>query len=311
MSSVSRPARPGGSGGGLQLWQLALLGTHLAAAIVGYGYSRATAPAVAPVLLSRCGGAVAAAAAAAAQDDEATAPAPRQLTSSGGSSCGCGSGGSSLIPSVEAIRAYAADEAALPAPVVPLPSSLPLVVQALYRGPGGIVSPYTGFDASAWPQDMQGWNGEDNALRYLVAAANATAVIEVGAWKGQSSAFIASAMVEAAREREADTTYSEDAPPVEPFLLSVDTWQGAPEFLANRVGFHDEDRYLYTLHGWPLVYFQWLANMAHAGLQRVAFPLPAASLIAVEYLRRADDQFRADVIYVDGRCVEKRRERVE
>lgn len=45
------------------------------------------------------------------------------------------------------------------------------------------------------------------------------------------------------------------------------------------------------------------ANMVHSDLSRIVYPLPASSLIAAEYLRRADPEFRADVIYVDGRCV--------
>lgn len=40
--------------------------------------------------------------------------------------------------------------------------------------------------------------------------------------------------------------------------------------------------------------------MVHSDLTSIVYPLPASSLIAAEYIRRADPDFRADVIYIDG-----------
>ena len=88
-----------------------------------------------------------------------------------------------------------------------------------------------------------------------------------------------------------------------PQLLCVDTWQGAPEFLSMR---SDPDHDLFLVHGYPWVYYQWLANMAHAGLTAVVFPLAAPSRVASEFLARSNgpagtpDAFAADVIYIDG-----------
>ena len=198
-----------------------------------------------------------------------------------------------LIPSIEAIRAYSV-EGAEPEPVVPFPESVPDVVKSLYRGVNGIVSPYSGFDASGWPQDLSGWNGEEASLPELVLQANASVVIEVGSWKGMSSVAIGKALQEVQQKGRLPAGVAS------PLLLCVDTWQGAPEFLENRLYGVDADRDMLTLHGWPLVFFQWLANMVHAGLTSVVFPLPASSLIAAEFLRRADGGFRADAIYIDG-----------
>jgi hypothetical protein len=203
--------------------------------------------------------------------------------------------GGTLIPSRDTVVAYSV-EGAEPAPAVAFPDSVPLVVRALYRGVNGIVNPYSGFDAAGWPLDLQGWNGEESTLPQMVWETNASVVIEVGSWKGMSTSALGAALkeVHAAGRLPAG---------VSPLLLCVDTWQGAPEFLETRLHGVDPERDMYTLHGWPLVYFQFLANMVHSGLAGTVFPLAAGSLIAAEYVRRTDPEFRADVIYVDGRCV--------
>ena len=203
---------------------------------------------------------------------------------------------SSLIPSVSEIRGFA-ERVQSSCTDIQLPETLPLVVSSLYRSESGVVSPYCAFDLAGWPQDLQGWNGEESALPSLVKEVGASVVVEVGSWKGMSSVALGMALQEVAASK------GEGAPP--PLLLCVDTWQGAPEFLENRLHGVDPDRDMFTLHGWPHVYYQWLANMKHSGLGKVAFPLPASSLIAAEYIRRADPDFRADVIYIDGRCVEE------
>lgn len=156
----------------------------------------------------------------------------------------------SLIPARAEIAAYGV-EGAEPEPVVEFPASVPQVVRSLYRGVNGIVSPYSGFDAAGWPYDLQGWNGEESTLPAMVWETNASVVIEVGSWKGMSSAALGGALKE--------LQIAERLPEgVSPLLLCVDTWQGAPEFLENRLHVVDPDRDMYTLHGWPLVYFQWL-----------------------------------------------------
>lgn len=180
-------------------------------------------------------------------------------------------------------------------PFVPLPEHLPPIIKTLYRGKGGAMqSPYSGFNASGWPLDGRGWNGDEGPLPTLVAETAASVVVEVGSWKGSSSRTLGRALLKVAASKP-------DRP--KPYMLCVDTWQGAPEFLTVRMteGDANMDTYdLVTVHGYPHVYYQWLANIVHAGLQEVVFPLPSTSLIASEYIKRRDPDFRADVIYVDG-----------
>ena len=285
----SSGAAAAASGGGLRAL---LVGTHVITALMGYGWAQFGAAHVPAPRCPPCAGG--------AGDDVVPEPAwmvqgraAAELQLARVAEGGERTSGT-LIPSRDAVVAYGV-EGAEPAPVVVFPDSVPQVVRALYRGVNGLVNPYSGFDAAGWPLDLQGWNGEESTLPQMVWETNASVVIEVGSWKGMSAAALGAALkeVHAAGRLPAG---------VAPMLLCVDTWQGAPEFLENRLHGVDPDRDMYTLHGWPLVYFQFLANMVHSGLTGTVFPLPAGSLIAAEYVRRADPEFRADVIYVDGRC---------
>jgi hypothetical protein len=196
-----------------------------------------------------------------------------------------------LVAPLAAIRSFPASSRE---PVVPLPAHLHEIVRGLYRSASGAeVSPYSGFNISAWPYDAQGWNGDAPILAAMVHETRANTVIEVGGWKGSSTRSLARALLDVA------STHGGPAPQ----LLCVDTWQGAPEFLSMR---SDPDHDMFMAHGYPHVYFQWLSNMAHAGFTNVAFPLAAPSRVAVEFLVNANGAagaagaFTADVIYIDG-----------
>jgi hypothetical protein len=81
------------------------------------------------------------------------------------------------------------------------------------------------------------------------------------------------------------------------FILCIDTWLGALEFWTD---LKDPERYgsLKHEHGWPTVYFQFLANVCHRGLQQRIVPFPQTSAIGALWLRYFGLQ--GDLIYLDG-----------
>lgn len=141
--------------------------------------------------------------------------------------------------------------------------------------------PYEDFDASRFPLDLQGWYGEHPVFGAIVERVQADLVIEVGSWKGQSSVSLGKALEALGPGRQ---------------LLCVDTWLGAGEFWDD----HDDMRYqgLGLVNGFPSVYYQFLANMVHTGLQDVVVPFPVPSTLGARWCQRRGIQ--ADVIYVDA-----------
>lgn len=143
------------------------------------------------------------------------------------------------------------------------------------------VSPYAGFDASAWPYDPQGWNGNHPLFARLVAEVDPGLCIEVGSWKGQSAIHLAGEM--AARRGDAQ-------------LVCVDTWLGSFDWWLDPSRSPRTDMGLQ--HGYPTLYYQFLANIVHAGLQDVVVPFPATSTIAARLLIARGIQ--ADLVYIDA-----------
>ncbi|MCR9246995.1 MAG: class I SAM-dependent methyltransferase [bacterium] len=142
--------------------------------------------------------------------------------------------------------------------------------------------PYAGFDATAIAPDLQGWNGNSPFFGELINKLRPQLVLEVGSWKGQSAATMGRALQQLGGERT---------------LVCVDTWLGALEF---RTDHEDPERYrgLAIRHGYPQVYYQFLANMVHAGLQNTVVPFPQTSLIAARWF--LVNGIGADLIYIDG-----------
>jgi hypothetical protein len=181
------------------------------------------------------------------------------------------------------------DGAHLPAPVHAFPPGAPLAIRALFRGERNteaapVTSPYTGLNLTEWPLDLQGWNG-DPELAMLVEKVKPHTAIEVGAWKGLSTDMIATAM--------------ERSGVANPFLVSVDTWLGAVEFMTARMRpDFDPIRSLYLANGYPHVYYQFLANMAHKGHTATVLPLAQASVLAGKFFQVSN--VRAQYIYIDA-----------
>lgn len=142
--------------------------------------------------------------------------------------------------------------------------------------------PYAGFDAGPFPADLSGWGSTDPNFLALIDEVRPSLVIEVGTWKGASAVFMGSRL-------------KASHPGCR--IVCVDTWLGALEFWTDQT---DETRYgaLRLKHGYPSVYFQFLANVVRAGLQDVIVPFPQTSATAAKWFRL--NGVKADLIYIDG-----------
>lgn len=144
------------------------------------------------------------------------------------------------------------------------------------------VNPYAGFDHTVYPDDSSGWGSQSPAFRELLTRTRPRLVIEVGTWKGGSALEMASVC----RELKLGTK-----------IICVDTWLGALEFWLN---LEDAERYgsLQLKHGYPSVYYQFLANVCRRGFQDLIIPFPQTSATAALWFRCHGVQ--AELIYIDG-----------
>jgi predicted O-methyltransferase YrrM len=127
-------------------------------------------------------------------------------------------------------------------------------------------------------EDLSGWNGASNVFEQMVALTQPEVIIEVGSWKGQSSVNLA----KACKKLGLDTK-----------MYCVDTWLGSIEFREHEKAYGSKwDRML--KHGYPQVYYQFLSNLVHNGVEDMIEPVPNTSKDAVPFLPMAD------LIYIDA-----------
>jgi hypothetical protein len=143
-------------------------------------------------------------------------------------------------------------------------------------------NPYDEFDFRSLPFDTHGWGGESPAFRELISQAKPRLIVEVGTWKGAS----ALKMAEVSRDLDLPTQ-----------IVCIDTWLGALEFWTDQT---DPERYLslQLRHGYPTVYYQFLANVCHRGFQDRIVPFPQTASIAALWFRYYG--IVADMIYLDA-----------
>lgn len=153
-----------------------------------------------------------------------------------------------------------------------------LAEDILMRLPGG--TPYAGFPYQSYELDLQG-NPAPAVLRPLITSLHPQVIVEVGSWKGDSALH----MGELVHELSLDAA-----------VVCVDTWLGSLEHLTGAVQGWDLRPYL--RHGYPTLYYQFLANVMHRRCEDVIIPLANTSGNAARWLIR--QQITADLIYVDG-----------
>jgi hypothetical protein len=141
---------------------------------------------------------------------------------------------------------------------------------------------YRDFDFQSYPCDLAGWGGGSPAFAELIRQVHPRLIIEVGTWKGASAISMA------------NTAASEG---LTTKILCIDTWLGALEF---RIDHNDPERFraLECRHGYPQVYFRFLANVCHMGHQNRILPFPLDSASAAWWLM--SHGIKADLIYIDA-----------
>jgi hypothetical protein len=143
---------------------------------------------------------------------------------------------------------------------------------------------YDGFPASDFELDFTGFNLPWKALS-LIDTVRPSRIIEVGTWKGNSAFWMADRLKGMGVEFE---------------LVCVDTWLGSAEMwtVAKREEIPERRKGLGLYHGYPTLYFQFLANVIKLGYQRQIVPMPMPSSIAHDILAHLG--YTAQFIYVDG-----------
>ena len=131
------------------------------------------------------------------------------------------------------------------------------------------------------PEDSSGWNGKSQLFEKLIQDLRPKTIIEVGTWKGQSAITMGNSVKNLGLETK---------------IYCVDTWLGAIEFW----GFlkETEERNLFLKNGYPQVYFQFLSNVVHHGLQDIILPFPNTSENGYRYLR--DNGISPELVYIDA-----------
>jgi SAM-dependent methyltransferase len=147
-------------------------------------------------------------------------------------------------------------------------------------------SPYADFDPAAHgynAPDLTGWNSTDPQFKRLITRHKPEAILEIGSWKGASAIHMANLLKESGLHNSR--------------IVCVDTWLGALEFWTKK---DDSQRHqsLRLRHGYPTVYYTFLANVVLTGNQNCIIPFPVPSLLGARFFLNAKCFF--PLIYIDG-----------
>lgn len=150
------------------------------------------------------------------------------------------------------------------------------IFQTLYLYP-----PYQDFPLDDYPEEEGGWHSDHPYFKQLIGHLKPELVIEVGSWLGGSAINMARLLQEQGGGGR---------------LICVDTWLGAAEFWQST----DKERYgaLALKHGYPTVYYQFIANIMHAGVQKQVVPFPQSSTNAAVWMQKRD--VKSQLIYIDA-----------
>lgn len=138
---------------------------------------------------------------------------------------------------------------------------------------------YAGFDATQYPDDIQGWNSEHPLLQEAIRVIRPGLVIEVGVWKGASTIFMAEQLRTAG---------------LESAVLAIDTFLGSITHLMRP----ESRTALAPHHGWPQLYFLFVANVLRRKLQDYVVPLAQTADTAFQLLRQMD--LRPQLVHIDA-----------
>ena len=138
------------------------------------------------------------------------------------------------------------------------------------------------------PEDLQGWNSKHPIFKELILSKRIYTIIEVGSWKGGSAIQMGTILKIAT---------GPDGEMEKKRIYCIDTWLGAAEFWTGDLA-NTPERNLLLKNGYPQIYYQFLSNVVHNGLQDYIIPIPVPSSIGVKILKAQG--VKADLIYIDG-----------
>ena len=140
-------------------------------------------------------------------------------------------------------------------------------------------SPFDGFPHALYATDTQGWNSTHPYLAQTIREARPRTIVEVGVWKGRSTLTMARTV----REMELDAA-----------IVCVDSWVGSFEHWLRPDIFTD----LKHQHGWPHLFYTFMANCVAEGVEDIVVPLPAVSRAASRILEARG--VRPDLVHIDA-----------
>lgn len=116
-------------------------------------------------------------------------------------------------------------------------------------------------------RDVQGWRGQHRAMTQLVEELRAAVVVDVRAYKGQSSIFLARKLKENG---------------VDGFVVAVDSYLCTPE--QGKIA--EGTRALAFAHDRPMLY-KFLTKLIAEGVKETVIPLAQSPIDATRHLRRS------------------------
>jgi hypothetical protein len=140
-------------------------------------------------------------------------------------------------------------------------------------------SPYEAFAGPSGNPAPPGWGHDSPVFERLIAEVRPTVIVEVGTWLGASAIRMADLLEQGG---------------VDAAIVCVDTWLGSP------IHWQEDDyrRTLDLVHGYPRLYYAFLANVIASGHSDTIVPLPQTSENAARMLARLNLQ--PQLVYIDG-----------
>jgi SAM-dependent methyltransferase len=130
--------------------------------------------------------------------------------------------------------------------------------------------------------DLQGWGGKAPILTDLIRSRVPKLIADVGVWKGQSTIT----MAKAAKENNNNA-----------LVFAIDTWIGSPQHWYEHEGFQFLES-LKLVHGFPSLYYTFLANVFDNNVEDIIIPMPSTSESAYHLLMLEEIKF--DMIHIDA-----------
>lgn len=142
---------------------------------------------------------------------------------------------------------------------------------------------YDGILSLDLPDDRQGWHSTHAIFGQLLQETQARTVVECGSWKGASALHMGSLLKR------------ETSPALDFTIYCCDTWLGG---IDHELTQQNPTSVLKRERGYPVLYQQFLFNVAKAQLTQHIVPVVQTSVNAARLLRA--HRIVADLCYIDG-----------